>query len=266
MLLGAAVRARREDLDDPDPTTRDDRPLDRLDARIALGGCAHRSVLRRTSSRWIGSSTAPHSYLYGSSPRRKSSRRRPVAIARSTYLAIIKTPGDRSRASGIDPGVVVAERVAVLERDPGRDPPSADGQEAQTDGSRRAEALEQPPDEAAAGVAAGRRREQPVGAPASLVEVDERVEVGEGCRRLGQGQRARCLGPADLAPDLVALLLAEEGQEPVEVGDVRRGSSRPGRHPRARARPPSADRWPGARTPPPAHRPPGRRSAADGDR
>ena len=36
------------------------------------------------AARWIGSSTAPHSYLYGSSPRRKSSRRTPGASARST--------------------------------------------------------------------------------------------------------------------------------------------------------------------------------------
>ena len=63
VLLGAAVGARGEDLDDADAAARDDRSRDRLKARIARRRGAHRTVLRRTSRRWIGSSTAPHSYL-----------------------------------------------------------------------------------------------------------------------------------------------------------------------------------------------------------
>ena len=78
VLLGAAVRAGRQDLDDADPALRsgpDARLLPGRDPRV-VGQSSH-VFLRRMSRRWIGSSTAPHSYLYGSSPRRKSSRRLP---------------------------------------------------------------------------------------------------------------------------------------------------------------------------------------------
>ena len=85
VLLGAAVRAGREDLDDPDAVGQRRGPHDRLEAGIeaAVVTIAHQTD-RRTSRRWIGSSTAPHSYLYGSSPRRKSSRRSPWSRARRT--------------------------------------------------------------------------------------------------------------------------------------------------------------------------------------
>ncbi len=105
VLLGAAVRAGREELQDPDAAARDRRPGDGVETGIAGTRSAHRPTDRRMSSRWIGSSTAPHSYLYGSFPRRKSILRRPEAIARSTYLATSTTPGERSRASGSTPAL-----------------------------------------------------------------------------------------------------------------------------------------------------------------
>ena len=75
VLLGAAVRAGGQDLDDADPRPR---RVPAVGPRATHGssgrGRRHRIAVRRTSRRWIGSSTAPHSYLYGSSPRRKSNR------------------------------------------------------------------------------------------------------------------------------------------------------------------------------------------------
>ena len=77
VLLGAAVGAGREDLDDPDAAAagelRARRPGRGTDPRARARSC--QPFRRRTSIRWIGSSSAPHSYLYGSLPRRKSSRR-----------------------------------------------------------------------------------------------------------------------------------------------------------------------------------------------
>ena len=60
--------------------------LERDEAGVPGGRGAHQAVparmeSRRTSRRWIGSSTAPHSYLYGSSPRRKSNRLAPASRA-----------------------------------------------------------------------------------------------------------------------------------------------------------------------------------------
>ena len=66
VLLGAAVRAGREDLDDADATAAGDAfgRSSGVEAAIPRHRCAHVSrSCRRTSSRWIGSSTAPHSYL-----------------------------------------------------------------------------------------------------------------------------------------------------------------------------------------------------------
>ena len=64
VLLRAAVGAGREDLDDADASAADERrALDDLEAGIRRGRGAHRASRRRTSRRWIGSSTAPHSYL-----------------------------------------------------------------------------------------------------------------------------------------------------------------------------------------------------------
>jgi hypothetical protein len=85
MFLGAAVGAGREDLDDPDAAAAaQHRAADGVEAGIERAGSAHHPSLRRTSTRWMGSSTAPHSYLYDSSPRRKSIRRRPRSRARTT--------------------------------------------------------------------------------------------------------------------------------------------------------------------------------------
>ena len=64
VLLRAAVGAGREDLDDAD-ALRAPRggPPDRGEAGVVAAAGRHRLSVRRTSTRWIGSSTAPHSYL-----------------------------------------------------------------------------------------------------------------------------------------------------------------------------------------------------------
>ena len=134
---------------------------------------------------------------------------------------------------GVDAGVVVEVAVGRLEVDPGRDPPAADRQERQAERAVRPVELEQAAEEDPALAPARRVREEAVGAPALLVEVDERVEVGERVGRVVEADLADGLGAADLAPDLVALLLAERREEAVDVG-AGRAASRPGRRPRAR--------------------------------
>ncbi len=86
MLLRPAIRSCREQLDDADPIRRRRRrSADGLEAGIVADVARAHQASRRTRMRWIGSSTAPHSYLYGSSPRRKSIRRMPRSSARRTY-------------------------------------------------------------------------------------------------------------------------------------------------------------------------------------
>ena len=66
VLLGAAARAGGEHLDDADALARRAAPGARTGSRQgsqAERGGAHRAAVRRTRRRWIGSSTAPHSYL-----------------------------------------------------------------------------------------------------------------------------------------------------------------------------------------------------------
>ena len=154
----------------------------------------------------------------------------------------------------------------VLEGDPGGDPPSGDRQEAQPDGSVGTERLEQTADEQPTGVAARRRREQAVRAPASLMQVDECVQVVE---RVGAiwSRRARppprrdgsCAGPRGV-PSCRAV------QEPGEVGDPVGDRRRPGRHPRVRGSRPSPARHHEPRTPRRARRRPDRRSEAGAGR
>ena len=105
--------------------------------------------------------------------------------------------------------------------EPCRDAPATHREECQVGWPVRAEELEQAADEAPALVAAGRGWEQPVIAPAGLVQVDERVEVGERVARDIEPDLALALRAAELAADLVALLLVEGGEEAVEVGAVR---------------------------------------------
>ena len=129
-------------------------------------------------------------------------------------------------------GVVVEDAVGRLEVDARRDPPAADGQEAEVERPVRPEQLEQATEEDPALGAARCRREEAVRAPALLVEVDERLELGDRVVRVLEADLADRLGAADLAPDLVALLLAER-RRGTSRGPRRRGRSRPGRHPRA---------------------------------
>src|SRR5664280_375713 len=83
-------------------------------------------------------------------------------------------PGDQEHARRqvasirVHAGVVEVERLAVVEPDAGRDPATADGQELQRDLAIRAAMLEEAAEEDAALGASGRRREEPVGAPALL--------------------------------------------------------------------------------------------------
>ena len=180
----------RHDLDDADALAPARRAVRRMGARQgSQAGCGrHRCSVRRTSRRWIGSSTAPHSYLYGSSPRRKSSVRMP-ALQRAPHVALDHQHAGRQLAGvGVHAGVVVEERVRGLERDPGGDPPAADREEREPQRVAGAEQLEQAAEEHPALLAARRVGEQPVDAPALLVEVDERLEVRE---RVGASRRAR---------------------------------------------------------------------------
>src|SRR5262245_55864737 len=71
VFLGAAVRAGRQHLDDPDPLAgrslwlgRERRAPGRRPAWFRPGRVAHaHQAARRTRMRWTGSSTAPHAYL-----------------------------------------------------------------------------------------------------------------------------------------------------------------------------------------------------------
>src|SRR3989338_4546373 len=89
------------------------------------------------------------------------------------------------------------------------DSPACDGQEAQAQRPARPEQLEQAPEVDPALVTARVRREEAVLAPACLVELDEGLEVGQRIHRFGQGNVAGRLGAADLAPNLMTLLLVE---------------------------------------------------------
>ena len=118
---------------------------------------------------------------------------------------------------GVHPGVVEVPGIGVLEPDAGRDPPAGDGQEVQLDRPVVAEQLEEATEEGPALVAARRRREEPLGAPALLVQVDERVQVADGIGGSLEADRAGGLRPAQLAADLVALLLVERPEVALEV-------------------------------------------------
>ena len=83
--------------------------------------------------------------------------------------------------------------------------------------------LEEAAKEDPALVPARRRREEPFGAPALLVEVDERVQVADGIGGALQANLAGGLGPADLAARLVAFLLVERPEVGLEVDPRRQG-------------------------------------------
>ena len=91
--------------------------------------------------------------------------------------------GDHDHSGGeisgvrLDARVVVVDGLAVVEGDSGRDAAAADGQEAEIHDAGRRAILEQPGEEAAAGGSALGRREEALGAPALLVQVDEGVQV-----------------------------------------------------------------------------------------
>ena len=155
--------------------------------------------------------------------------------ARSTYRATMTTPGDRSRASGSTPGVVVARSVrrrrsGCRRRSAGRRRSGSVSSQRSvgpkcSNRRRKNRRLQSPP---------GVGGNSPSRAPALLVEVDEVSRSASGSAESVEAALAGRLGPAHLAPDLVAVLLVERRQ-------VRRrsprppGASRPGRRPRARA-------------------------------
>ena len=109
--------------------------------------------------------------------------------------------------------------------DAGRDPPAADGQERQPR-ALGAGQLEQPPEEDPALRPARRVGEEAGRSPLLLVQVDERVEIGERVADVLQADLTDRLGPADLAPDLVALLLAERREVVVHRGADRQVDDR----------------------------------------
>ena len=119
-----------------------------------------------------------------------------VEAAPAAFDRVADAPGDEDDTGRelaglrVDPGVVVVDGALVLEVDPGGDPAPVDREEREVDRPVGAGELEEAVQEAAARVAARGRREEAVGTPAALVEVDEGVEVGK-----------RIVGPveADLA-------------------------------------------------------------------
>jgi hypothetical protein len=117
----------------------------------------------------------------------------------------------------VDPGVEVEDRVVSLEMDAARDDPVTDVQEGEAQLAIGPEELEESANEDSALFPTGGRREQPVGAPALLVEDDERLEVGERIRRLDEADVPDRLGAPHLAPDLVTFLFAERREEAVHV-------------------------------------------------
>jgi hypothetical protein len=90
--------------------------------------------------------------------------------------------------------------------------PAADRQEAEIHDTGRARNPRTARRRSAAGGTALGRREEAFGAPALLVQLDEGVQVRDRVRRSLEADLAGGLGPADLAPDLVALLLVERAE------------------------------------------------------
>ena len=131
VLLRAAVRPGRHDLDDADALTAAGAARRRTGARQGSQARRSSSPFRSSDQQaldWLRP-RAPHSYLYGSSPRRKSMRADP-ALQRAPHVALDHQHARRQLARvGVHAGVVVQDGVRGLERDAGGDPPAADGEE-----------------------------------------------------------------------------------------------------------------------------------------
>ena len=139
VLLGAAVRAGREHLDDAHRRAAGDRgPVLRLDAGIAGERSAHsaRRFARRAGAGWA---RPPRPTRTCTARRRAGSRsgagRR--AIARLDRLGAHQDARRELAGVGVDAGVVVVPGVGVVEADAGRDPPAADRQEVAAGPCRR---------------------------------------------------------------------------------------------------------------------------------
>ena len=117
----------------------------------------------------------------------------------------------------LDTGVVVVNGMTVVEDHSGRNSPPSDTEEVQFDDSHWCAIFEEAGEEAPAGGPAFGRREQAVLAPALLVQVDELVQVAQRVGRTLQSNLARVRGAADLAANLVAVLLAQRPQVALEV-------------------------------------------------
>ena len=96
-LLRAAIRAGGEKLHDADARSVGEWPCWRT-AAAELAACGPRHA-PPTVSCSTSVSTAPHSYLYGSLPRKKSKVRLRMSIARVTPATKSKTPGESARAA-----------------------------------------------------------------------------------------------------------------------------------------------------------------------
>ena len=150
VLLGAAVRARREDLDDPDALAAGRTlAVDRRDAGVPAAGSAHQTATfvasRRTRIRWIGSSTAPHSYLYGLVAAEEVESADALVEGPADVFRDEQDAGRQVARIGIDAGVVVEIAVGGPEHHAGGDASIADGQERQAERAVGPELLEHPP-------------------------------------------------------------------------------------------------------------------------
>ena len=193
VLLGAAVRAGRQHFHHADAAVPGERPAHHwLEARIAVtesSSVAQLSVRRPACAR----SVRPP---------------RPIRICRLVAAKEVEAPSAGLDRGGHVPGdhddprrqvacvridtcVVVQERVAVVDVDARGDPASPDRENAQLHRTIRPELLEEAADRRPGSAAPpARGREEAGRAPLRLVEIDERIEVGERIEQL-----LRCTSP-----------------------------------------------------------------------
>jgi hypothetical protein len=104
--------------------------------------------------------------------------------------------------------------------DPGGDPPVPDRQEREPQRPVRSMEFEQAAEQDPALRPARRVGEEPVGAPALLVQVDERFEIGQRVGRIVEAHGSDSLRAPYLAADLVTFLLAECAEKSVHIRPV----------------------------------------------
>ncbi len=269
MLLGAAVGAGREDLDHADPVGRRAGRSARIgrEARVvARSGGRHRCVRSPDEDALdrlvdgaplvlVGLVAAQEVDARHARARARAARSARPSARRATARA---RPDRRRRCSrGSRPAVSkwmpAAIRRSPTVRNASRSGPSAPN----SSNSRRTNTP--------ALLAAGRSREQAAAPQRRWWRSMKASRSASGSVESIEPDLAGGLGPADLAPDLVALLLAERAEVVVEVG-ARGQRRRPGRRPRARRSASSPRPSRAARTPSRARPRPGPRSAGGAGR